>query len=243
MENGYSICLNKWALDKKITNELGLLLIISSLSAKTGYCYATNDFLAKQFNTTIWTISKKITKLKELGYIKVDYEMVGKEIKQRNIVLLDMTTPIVEMSNTPCRNEQYPLVENAKDNNINNNIINKKENIKEKSDYFDNQELNNAFIEWLEYKKEKHQSYKEKGLTALINKINKDLKEYSIDDIIDGIHNSIANNYQGLFYKKSITTNKKSSPTPSWLNMDLSSDNKNGEEFDLDEYLRTKGIE
>lgn len=243
MENGYSICLNKWALDKKITNELGLLLIISSLSAKTGYCYATNDFLAKQFGTTIWTISKKITKLKELGYIKVDYEMVGKEIKQRDIVLLDMTTPIVELNNTPCQNEQYPLVKNDKDNNINNNIINKKENIKEKSDYFDNQELNNAFIEWLEYKKEKHQSYKEKGLTALINKINKDLKEYSVDDIIDGIHNSIANNYQGLFYKKSITTNKKSSPTPSWLNMDLSSDNKNGEEFDLDEYLRTKGIE
>lgn len=242
MENGYSICLNKWALDKKITNELGLLLIISSLSAKTGYCYATNDFLAKQFDTTIWTISKKITKLKELGYIKVDYEMVGKEIKQRNIVLLDMTTPIVENNNTPCRNEQYPLVENTKDNNINNNIINKKENIKEKSDYFENQELNIAFIEWLEYKKEKHQSYKEKGLTALINKINKDLKEYSIDDIIDGIHNSIANNYQGLFYKKS-TTNKKSSPTPSWLNMDLSNDKNNGEEFDLDEYLRTKGIE
>lgn len=243
MKNGYSICLNKWALDKKITNELGLLLIISSLSAKTGYCYATNDFLAKQFDTTIWTISKKITKLKELGYIKVDYEMDGKEIKQRNIVLLDMTTPIVEMNNTPCRKEQYPLVENAKENNIiYNNINNKKENIKEKSDYFENQELNNAFIEWLEYKKEKHQSYKEKGLTALINKINKDLKEYSIDDIIDGIHNSIANNYQGLFYKKS-TTNKKSSPTPSWLNMDLSNDNKNGEEFDLDEYLRTKGIE
>ena len=244
MEQGYAICLNKWALDTRITNELGLLLIISSLSAKTGYCYATNGFLAQQFKTTTSTISKKITKLKELGYIQVDYEMQGKEIKQRNIVLLDLTIPIVENDNTPCRKQQYPLVENDKENNIiYNNINNKKENIKEKSDYFDNQELNNAFIEWLEYKKEKHQSYKEKGLTALINKINKDLKEYSIDDIIDGIHNSIANNYQGLFYKKSITTNKKSSPVPKWLDMDLSSDNKNGEEFDLDEYLRTKGIE
>lgn len=231
MENGYSICLNKWALDKKITNELGLLLIISSLSAKTGYCYATNDFLAKQFGTTIWTISKKITKLKELGYIKVDYEMVGKEIKQRNIVLLDMTTPIVELNNTPCQNEQYPLVKNDKDNNINNNIINKKENIKEKSDYFENQELNNAFIEWLEYKKEKHQSYREKGLTALINKINKDLKEYSIDDIIDGIHNSIANNYQGLFYKKSNNTYKTSSSIPKWLNEETKQEEMSEEDY------------
>ena len=67
MEQGYAICLNKWSLDTRITNELGLLLIISSLSAKTGYCYATNGFLAQQFKTTTSTISKKITKLKELA--------------------------------------------------------------------------------------------------------------------------------------------------------------------------------
>ena len=40
MENGYSICFNEWALDQTIKNELGLLLIISSLSAEKGYCYA-----------------------------------------------------------------------------------------------------------------------------------------------------------------------------------------------------------
>ena len=31
MDQGYSICLNIWALDKDIKSELGLLLIISSL--------------------------------------------------------------------------------------------------------------------------------------------------------------------------------------------------------------------
>ena len=41
--NGYAICFNDWALDKSIKNELGLLLIISSLCAKEGYCYATNE--------------------------------------------------------------------------------------------------------------------------------------------------------------------------------------------------------
>ena len=50
MEDGYSLCLNKWALDKTIKNELGLLLIISSLTAEKGYCYASNGYLAKQFN-------------------------------------------------------------------------------------------------------------------------------------------------------------------------------------------------
>ena len=34
MENGYAICMNEWALDKDIKNELGLLFIISCLCAE-----------------------------------------------------------------------------------------------------------------------------------------------------------------------------------------------------------------
>ena len=46
MNNGYSVCFNEWALDKEIKDELGLLLIISSLCAEKGYCWATNEFFA-----------------------------------------------------------------------------------------------------------------------------------------------------------------------------------------------------
>ena len=74
MNNGYSICFNEWALDKDIKNELGLLLIISSLTAEKGYCYASNKYLASLFETTEETISRKIKTLQDKNYITVEYE-------------------------------------------------------------------------------------------------------------------------------------------------------------------------
>ena len=87
MENGYSICLNEWALDKEIKNELGLLLIISSLTAEKGYCYASNEYLASLFETTETTISKKIKLLETKQYIKINYRKRGCEIISREIRL------------------------------------------------------------------------------------------------------------------------------------------------------------
>ena len=62
MKDGYSICLNEWALDKDIKNELGLLLIISSLCSEKGYCFASNNYLAQLFNITEISVSRKIKK-------------------------------------------------------------------------------------------------------------------------------------------------------------------------------------
>ena len=68
MENGYSLCFNEWALDKDIKNELGLLLIVSSLTAEKGYCYASNKYLGELFNEPEPTISRKLNKLANKGY-------------------------------------------------------------------------------------------------------------------------------------------------------------------------------
>ena len=73
MQNGYALCSNKWALDKDIKNELGLLIIISSLTAEKGYCYASNKFLAELFNIDETNISKKIKKLEKKNYIAIEY--------------------------------------------------------------------------------------------------------------------------------------------------------------------------
>lgn len=88
---GYSICFNEWALDKDIKNELGLLCIISSLCAKDGYCYATNEFFAGLFDTTIVSISRKIKLLEDKNYITIDYKRRGCEILERKIRLTKMT--------------------------------------------------------------------------------------------------------------------------------------------------------
>ena len=61
---------NEWALDKEIGSDLGLLMIISSLTAERGYCFASNEYLAELFNVSEITISRKINKLAQKGYIK-----------------------------------------------------------------------------------------------------------------------------------------------------------------------------
>ena len=58
MNKGYALCFNEWALDEDIKNDLRLLIIISSLTAEKGYCYASNKYFAEIFNTTEETISK-----------------------------------------------------------------------------------------------------------------------------------------------------------------------------------------
>ena len=87
MEEGYSICLNKWALDKEIKNELGLLLIISSLCAENGYCYASNQYFAELFDITDVSVSTKIKKLEDRGYIEIEYIKRGCEVISRYIRL------------------------------------------------------------------------------------------------------------------------------------------------------------
>ena len=113
MEDGYSICFNEWALDKNIKDELGLLLIISSLTAEKGYCYASNDYLAKIFETSVVTISRKIKILEEKKYIEIEYEKKGCLVISRKIRLTKMLTAIN-------KNVKRAINKNVKDNNINN---------------------------------------------------------------------------------------------------------------------------
>lgn len=85
IEDGYSICFNEWALDPRIKNEIQLLLIISSLVAKTGVCFARNRYFADLFGEHEKGISRKIKKLADLGYIQITYTKRGCEIKERQI--------------------------------------------------------------------------------------------------------------------------------------------------------------
>ncbi len=116
MENGYSICLNKWALDKDIKSELGLLLIISSLCAEKGYCYANNKYLAELFGISEVAISQRIKKLEGKGYIDISYKKRGCEIISREIRLkLTLTDDLRKLKPT--------IKENLKENNTRYNNI------------------------------------------------------------------------------------------------------------------------
>lgn len=117
IQDGYCICFNKWVLDTRIKNELPLLLIISSLTAKTGECFAGNKYFAELFNCTEVSISQKINKLIELGYISAEYEKRGAEIKKRRLRLKNFLTDDLNIF--------YPTIKkDFKDNNINIKNIN-----------------------------------------------------------------------------------------------------------------------
>ena len=128
MDEGYAICLNQWALDKEIKNELGLLLIISSLCAEKGYCYSGNNYFAELFEIDESMVSKKIKKLESKGYIKIEYSKVGNVVSSRIIRLSKMTKPLSKMTTAVVKNDKENITSINKKETNNINIISKERN-------------------------------------------------------------------------------------------------------------------
>ena len=190
MKGGYSICLNEWALDGDIKNELRLLLIISSLCAERGYCFASNKYLADLFKEEEETISRKLRKLVDKNYITIEYTRRGAEIKERKIRL-------TKISIDDCQKNQSTIDKNVKENitSINNININKREINKEKfqpptleevNAYVKEKNLNvngkkfyDYFTEgnWIDAKGQKVKNWKQKILTWNSYGSNKQPKE------------------------------------------------------------------
>lgn len=105
IENGYGICFNDWLFDKEIKNELRLLIAISSLSAKLGYCTASNEYLSGLFGEHNKTISERIGKLEKLNYIKCEYGKLGGAVLWRKIYV----TRLQQMT-TRKKSNDYPRV-------------------------------------------------------------------------------------------------------------------------------------
>lgn len=113
---------------------------ITALTNRNGYCFATNKYFAELYDVTVETISRWISHLQRLGFIKVEIIKSDKnEIIERRIFVIDNSNSTF-LSNTYCQknqypyrqNNQYPIDEKVKENNINiridrffNYIINK----------------------------------------------------------------------------------------------------------------------
>lgn len=170
--NGYAICFNDWALDKQIKNELGLLLIISSLCAEKGYCFASNQYLSKLFNEPVQTISRKIKSLEEKGIINITYKKSGNVVTDREIRLTKMLTAVN-------KNVNGAVNKNVKDNNIN---ISSNINITRLSN---NISINNI-VEHLNKKANVHYKSSSKKTKELINaRLNEGYTEEDFITVID----------------------------------------------------------
>lgn len=100
---------------------------ITALIGKEGYCFASNNYFAKLFGVIPGTISRWISHLSRLGYIKVEVIRNDKnEVMERRIFITDISYRVFvnntyEQFSTYLykQNETYPMSKKAKDNNIN----------------------------------------------------------------------------------------------------------------------------
>lgn len=82
------------------------------------------------------------------------------------------------------------------------------------NNYNFSEKLVNKINDWLEYKKEKKQSYKPKGLTGLLSRIKKDVEEHGEQYVIDAILYSMSMNYSGIFAEKTNNYQKSNNSQP-----------------------------
>ena len=62
--------------------------------------------------------------------------------------------------------------------------------------------LHNKVNDWLDYKKEKRQPYKPKGLQSLLSQIQNQCAQHGEQAVIYVIDTSMANNYEGILWAK-----------------------------------------
>lgn len=103
---------------------------ITALTQSTGECWATNSYFANLYDVTTVTISNRIRKLRELGYIEVDmiYKEGTKQIDKRVIKIFNtplkdnLGTPIKETFNTPIKEIFKENTTSKNTTSINNSI-------------------------------------------------------------------------------------------------------------------------
>lgn len=115
---------------------------ITALSNKKGYCYASNKYLSTVYGVSINTISRRINKLKNKGFIKVHLikETDGNNIKERRIYpSLDAPIPIPKFDDRGTPNSgEIPIPKNGEVNTLSiNNLNNNNNNIRDHNALFE----------------------------------------------------------------------------------------------------------
>lgn len=111
---------------------------------------------------------------------------------------------------------QQPLISNIS----NSKFLNNDDFSKIIDSYNFTDTIKNKIIEWLQYKKEKKQSYQKTGFTKLLNRVKSDLEQYGEEYVVTEFEYSMSLNYQGLFAPKgnqAKNTQQQEQPQPDGL--------------------------
>ena len=70
------------------------------------------------------------------------------------------------------------------------------------SEYSFSEELRGKLVEWLQYKTERRENYKETGLKSLLRQVEKNAKQYGDREICDLIDLSMSGGWKGIAFDK-----------------------------------------
>lgn len=182
-----------WLDDRLNALEKMILMEIDSLDTDEKGCYATNDYIAEFCQCTSTKVSLAVKKLVELEYIEVvKFDGRRRLIKSRLENNYKQT-----LKNLKADFKNINTLYNDKRNIERNIEINKKEIIKEKR-YFEDDNLNDLFKDFLSMRKKIKAVNSDRAITLLINKLSK----YDDKTKIKMIENSIENSWKGVYELK-----------------------------------------
>ncbi|WP_447058520.1 DnaD domain protein [Staphylococcus pseudintermedius] len=214
----YAIITANVRYDNRLTDSEKILFAeITALSNKYGYCTATNGYFASLYEVTKVTISRRISKLKEHGYLDIEIVKENNEFKQRKLYPLTQNIrPINTGVKTPINtNVMRGINTNVKHNNTSNN--NTRKNNTRKNNHHHLYSTNNIYSDPTtlnqggESGSNPYQFFQENGFGHINSYIAEDIsmwindfKEYGNDMVIEAMKIAIDNKKNTWSYTKSI---------------------------------------
>ncbi|MGZ9798171.1 DnaD domain protein [Staphylococcus pseudintermedius] len=214
----YAIITANVRYDNRLTDSEKILFAeITALSNKYGYCTATNGYFASLYEVTKVTISRRISKLKEHGYLDIEIVKENNEFKQRKLYPLTQNIrPINTDVKTPINtNVMRGINTNVKHNNTSKN--NTRKNNTRKNNNHHLYSTNNIYSDPTtlnqggESGSNPYQFFQENGFGHINSYIAEDIsmwindfKEYGNDMVIEAMKIAIDNKKNTWSYTKSI---------------------------------------
>lgn len=97
------------------------------------------------------------------------------------------------------------------------------------------EKLNKTIKDWLEYKAQRNESYKEKGLESLLSQIENQCEAHGVENVTEIIESSMACNYKGIIFDRI----KNLKPNPNWMNKEIKKQElTDGEKEELEDLMK-----
>ena len=88
-------------------------------------------------------------------------------------------------------------------------------------DYIFSESVQSKLAEWIKYKTERKESYKEQGMKSLLKQVEKNVAEYGDEAVCNLIDECMANNWKGIIFDRLKNAPKKTASTGSKASYDL----------------------